>query len=431
MPRHLTIHGGLKLGGVVHPSGNKNAVLPMLCASLLTDDDVIIENVPNINDVTEILQFFEKGGSFVDWNRSAKSVSLNHRAFDVSGTNGLPTRMRSSVMLVAPLLVRFGWIKIGSDVTGCALGAREIDPHVGHWMNHGAEIRAREPLELVLRGGFRGAKSWPEYASVTATSTFLLCSAVAKGVSVLRNPALEPHVRAVRNMLVAMGAAISNDDAGGLVVEGVETLRGGRFHVPDDHHEVATFLAIGAASGGQIHVKTAIGGEMELILAQLRKLGVTLVVDEFGIRVDGWSREVTQPFTNSIIPKIEAAPWPYFPADLLPQLIGLTIGCRSEVLFWNKVYEGALGWVGELSKFGARVVQCDPHRVIVSPSAELMPATVEAPYIIRVVLGLVIAAIQINGTSVIRNADPIWRAHPNFVENLKALNAVIDVTHED
>ena len=281
-------------------------------------------------------------------------------------------------------------------------------------MNHGATIVSETPLKITLETGFIGAKSWPEYASVTGTSTFFLCSVAAKGVSVLKNPALEPHVLAVRRMLSGMGARIKDDGSGGIVIEGVDRLGGGRFLVPDDHHEVATFLAIGAASGGRVRVETNLTDELTLILSQLRKLGVEIELDNGAVTVTGWTKVVAQPFTKTILPKIEAAPWPYFPADLLPQMIGLAIGCNSEVLFWNKIYEGALGWVGELSKFGARVIVCDPHRVIVGPSTALTPGIVEAPYIIRVVLGLVIAAFQIDGRSVINNADPIWRAHHTY-----------------
>lgn len=431
MPRNLVVFGGRPLNGTLRPSGNKNAVLPMLCASLLSDDDVLLENVPDIQDVSGIVTFFQAGGSSVEWDKGAKTIFLNHSQFDLTRTTGLPSKIRSSVMLISPLLRRFGRIFVDTNMTGCALGAREIDPHIHHLVNHGATIVSETPLEITLQGGFTGARSWPEYASVTGTSTFLLSSVTAKGSSVLRNAAFEPHVLAVRHMLSQMGAKIEDDGSAGIVVEGVQRLNGGRFVVPDDHHEVATFLAIGAASGGRIRVETSLVDEMALIFAQLRKLGVELAIEADSVTVTGWTREVSQPFTRSIMPKIEAAPWPYFPADLLPQMIGLAIGCKSDVLFWNKIYEGALGWVGELSKFGARVVACDPHRVIVGPSAALTPAIVEAPYIIRVVLGLLIAAIQINGRSVIKNADPIWRAHPGFVENLKMLHAVIDVTDSE
>lgn len=139
----------------------------------------------------------------------------------------------------------------------------------------------------------------------------------------------------------------------------------------------------------------------------------------------GWTREVARPFTREMLPKIEAAPWPYFPADLLPQAIGVAVGCNSEIMFWNKIYEGALGWSSELAKFGARVNLSDPHRLIVFGGNSLRPAIVEAPYIIRVVLGLFLTAIQIKGQSIIRNADPIRRAHPHFVEKLTELGATV------
>jgi UDP-N-acetylglucosamine 1-carboxyvinyltransferase len=164
---------------------------------------------------------------------------------------------------------------------------------------------------------------------------------------------------------------------------------------------------------------------MTLILRQLSKLGLQFEVEDGAITVTGWTREIQRPYTREMLPKIEAAPWPYFPADLLPQAIGVAVGCNSEIMFWNKIYEGALGWSSELAKFGARVHLSDPHRLIVFGGNSLRPAVVEAPYIIRVVLGLFLAAIQVEGQSLIKNADPIRRAHPRFVEKLTELGAKV------
>jgi UDP-N-acetylglucosamine 1-carboxyvinyltransferase len=250
-----------------------------------------------------------------------------------------------------------------------------------------------------------------------------MMAVLADGRSTLNNAASEPHVQEFCHMLNAMGARISGVGTSYLTVDGVEKLGGTSFRAPDDHHEVATFLAIGGVSGGRVTIKTDVVKYMPLILRQYTKLGLNITVDGDEITVDGWNRTVEPPLSSEVIPKIEAAPWPYYPADLLPQAIGVAVGCTSEVMFWNKVYEGALGWSGELAKFGARVSQSDPHRLVVFGNSKLRPAVVEAPYIIRVVLGLFIAAIQIKGESVIRHADPIRRAHPNFVEKLQAMGA--------
>jgi UDP-N-acetylglucosamine 1-carboxyvinyltransferase len=220
-----------------------------------------------------------------------------------------------------------------------------------------------------------------------------------------------------------MGARIEGAGTSRLTITGVDKLHGTTARVPDDHHEVATFLAIAAVTGGRLTVETDMAPHMTLILRQLNKLGLEFEVGEGRVTTTGWSRRITEPYTIEMLPKIEAAPWPYFPADLLPHAIGIAVGCTGDIMFWNKVYEGALGWSAELLKFGARVHLSDPHRLIVFGGNPLRPATVEAPYIIRVVVALLLAAIQIRGESRIKNGDPIRRAYPHFVEKLSALGA--------
>jgi UDP-N-acetylglucosamine 1-carboxyvinyltransferase len=224
-----------------------------------------------------------------------------------------------------------------------------------------------------------------------------------------------------------MGARIEGVGASRLVIEGVETLHGAEHDFADDFHEIATFLALGAITGGDVSVKNARPDQFPLIDRTFGKFGVEVR------HQDGWSRahaagplRVAQPFTAYILPKVEAAPWPYLPVDLLPIFIALGVRAEGQMLYWNKVYEGALGWTSELAKFGAHALQCDPHRVITFGGKPLTPATVESPYIIRVAIALLMLAASIEGTSKILNADPIRRAHPRFVENLIALGADVE-----
>lgn len=421
---NFIVNGGTPLRGTIRPSGNKNAVLPMICASLLTDQPVELTNVPEITDVDKLAGYFRSIGSQIDYDRRAGVLRLHHTTeLDAAAVANLPLGIRSAILLLAPVLVRHGRLKFDTDAKGCALGVREIDPHIEFLMSFGCSRAPGDEIDLSINGRLSAAQIWAEYASVTATETFLMAAATAQGTSTLTNAASEPHVQAVAKMLMDMGAQIDGAGTSRLRVEGVDRLGGTSQRVPDDHHEVATFLALGGVSGGQVTVETDILPEMPLILEQLSKLGLVFDVQDGRVTVTEWTREVTQPLTSTITTKIEAAPWPYFPADLLPQAIGVAAGCTGDVLFWNKVYEGALGWSGELAKFGVRCHLSDPHRLIVFGNSRLKPAEVEAPYIIRVVVGLLIAAIQIPGESLIRKADPIRRAHPNFVENLTALGA--------
>lgn len=423
----LIVEGGYPIEGTVRPSGNKNAVLPMLCATLLTDETVTLENVPDISDIDKLVSFFESKGSEVVRDQNAQTLTIKHdlNAFRQSEAD-LPVGIRAAVLLLAPTILRTGFVRFDTEAKGCALGVREIDPHIEILQSFGGTLLNQRPCEVAAHDGAAGARIWPDYASVTGTETFIMMASLAKGISVLKNAASEPHVQALCHMLVAMGAKIEGIGTSQLTIEGVEALSGTSARVPDDHHEVATFLAIGAVTGGRLRVESDINEHLELILRQFGKLGMTFDVEPGAVTTTGWTRRITEPFTAEMLPKIEAAPWPYFPADLLPQAIGVSVGCSGNIMFWNKVYEGALGWSAELLKFGARVQLADPHRLIVFGGNQLRPATVEAPYIIRVVVALLVAAVQIDGESRIKNADPIRRAYPHFVEKLVSLGAKVE-----
>ncbi|MGI8840963.1 MAG: UDP-N-acetylglucosamine 1-carboxyvinyltransferase [Caulobacteraceae bacterium] len=423
---NLIVRGGRPLAGRITPSANKNAVLPILCATLLTDETVILRGVPDITDVAQILDLFAALGSEVALDRATGVLRLRHRA----GGNAarLPQGMRSSIMLIPPLIARFGQARLEGEVKGCTLGVREIDPHIEVFQAFGVEVAAEEgALTLSAASPFRPADHWLDYASVTTTENFVLCAVRAGGVSHLMNAASEPHVQEFCAFLRLMGARIDGCGTSRLIIEGVERLGGADYAFAEDFHEIATFLALGAITGGAVAVKNAQPEQFPLIDRAFAKFGVEIV------HQDGWSRsrvdgplKVRTPFTSYILQKIEAAPWPYLPVDLLPIFVALGARAEGEMLFWNKVYEGALGWTSELAKFGGHALQCDPHRVVTFGGKALAPATVESPYIIRVAIALLMVAASIEGRSTILNADPIRRAHPKFVENLVALGADVE-----
>lgn len=425
----LIIHGGKPLSGTITPSGNKNSVLPILCASLLTDAPVTLRNVPNITDVEKLVAFFTEQGSTVAWDRAAGRLSLDHAGFDARRLNGeLPAGMRSSVLLFAPLLQRMKKFALPANAKGCALGIRELDPHLEILGHLGASVARRGgTLTLALPGRFRGARHWPDYMSVTATENFVMAAVLAEGRSVLLNAASEPHVQDLCAVLVAMGARIEGIGTSQLTVTGVKRLRGGTFTINSDHHEIVTFLALGAITGGEVRVRRSLPRHFDLIARSFAKLGVR--IDHEGDTAIVRRRQrlvVAQPFTTNLLPKIEAAPWPYFPVDLLPCMIALAVRSEGAVMFWNKVYEGGFTWMSELAKFGAHAVVSDPHRVTIFGAKPLRPTTVEAPYIIRAAVALYMVAASIPGRSVVKNADTIKRAHPNFVENLRSLGADVE-----
>jgi UDP-N-acetylglucosamine 1-carboxyvinyltransferase len=426
----LIVHGGTPLSGAIQPSANKNAVLPILAATLLTHEPVRLERVPEITDARRMLELFRAMGSRVDADFTTGVVEIQHRdtAFDAR-TMRLPEGMRSSILLVPPLLTRFGLARIEDEVRGCTLGVREIDPHIEVFEHFGARTeRGDDGWVLHVKRPLQAVHHWLDYASVTTTENFVLCAVLAQGRSVLTNAACEPHVQEFCRFLISLGARIDGVGTSTLTVTGVPGLRGGAHRFDEDFHEITTFLALSAITGGDVRVRNPVPEQFPLIDRTFAKLGA------FVTHQDGWSRVVTEggalrvrePFTRNVLPKIEAAPWPYLSVDLLPIFIALGVRAEGSVLFWNKVYDGALGWTSELAKFGAQAFQSDPHRVVTFGGKPLSPAEVESPYIIRVAIALLMVAASIEGRSLIRHAAPIRRAHPQFVENLAALGARIE-----
>ena len=424
----LIVNGGKPLSGTITPSGNKNSVLPILCATLLTDEPVTLLNVPAITDVDKLVTFFQEQGSRITWDKAACTMAIDHSRFDARKLEGeLPSGMRSSVLLFAPLLQRMKKITLPTNAKGCSLGIRELDPHLEILAKLGAKISHNGELTMRLAKKFHGGRHWPDYMSVTATENFVMAAALAEGESTLINAASEPHVQDLCTVLAGMGAQIAGIGTSKLTVEGVASLRGGTFTINTDYHEVVTFLALGAITGGEVKVRNSLPHHFDLMTRAFQKLGVAIEhKGDTAIVRRGQSLAIEAPFTTNLLPKIEAAPWPYFPVDLLPCMIALSVRAKGAMQFWNKVYEGGFTWMSELSKFGAHVVVSDPHRIIVFGDRPLRPTTVDAPYIIRAAVGLYMVAASIDGRSVVKNADTIKRAHPNFVENLRSLGADVE-----
>jgi UDP-N-acetylglucosamine 1-carboxyvinyltransferase len=424
----LIVNGGKPLSGVITPSGNKNSVLPIFCATLLTDEPVTLKNVPDITDLDKLVTFFRSQGSKIDWNRDTGVMRVDHATFRSNLVNDeLPQDMRSTVLLYPALLNRLRKITIHANSKGCSLGVREIDPHLDILRALGAVIHHGDPLVIALPDGFQGARHWLDYMSVTVTENFAMAAALAKGKSTLVNAASEPHVQDLCAALVAMGAKIKGLGTSMIEITGVKKLHGATITINSDYHEIVTFLALGAITGGEVTVKKSLPHHFDLITRAFAKLGV--VVEHEGdtaIVRRNQKLVIETPFTANLLPKIEAAPWPYFSVDLLPLLIALSTRADGTIHFWNKVYENGFAWMPELAKFGAHVLTSDPHRIVVFGNRPLRPAVVDSPYIIRAAVALAMVAAAIPGKSIVRNAEIIKRAHPRFVENLRSLGADLE-----
>ena len=423
----LLVQGNKRLSGSVRVSGNKNAALPMMCATMLGRTPSTFSNFPPISDCQKISEFFRKLGSSAEIDAGAQKAFFNHA--NMSGLNGyeVPSGIRSAVLLIAPMVFRLGQFRVDLGSKGCALGIREIDPHLEIAVKFGCKVTVSQGACQIDQGKENQSPDiWLDYQSVTATETFLMFAATSSAEARLMNAASEPHVAHFCKMLVKMGVEIDGIGTSRLTVRGNQNLLGCNFEVIDDHHEVATYAAIGASTCSHLTIKSSVSHEMDLIVRQFRKTGLNVRIDGSDIITGPSDFIIEKPLTPEGITKVEAAPWPYFPADILPQIIGATRQSKGEILFWNKVYEGALFWSAELAKFGARTILADPHRLILLPASELRPNAVDAPYIIRVVIGLLIAAMQIEGQSLIRSADPLNSAHPNLIEKLQSLGANLE-----
>ena len=427
----LRVRGGQPLKGQIEPSANKNAVLPVLCATLLSDAPIMLRNVPEITDVTRIHAFFSELGSTVEWDKSAKTLRIDHSTIASNAKATLPQAMRASIMMIPGLLARLGEARLEHEVKGCTLGAREIDPHVAVFKAFGAEV-GTEGKNIVFRkhGRGEGARMWLEYASVTTTENFIISGLTADTTSQIVNAACEPHVQELCAFLEKMGAQIKGKGTSMVSIEPCREFTSVDYTFQEDFHEVATFLALSAVTGGDISIRNGRPDQFMLIDRTFEKFGAEVVHENGFSRLDAPKRlKVQQNFTSHITTKVEAAPWPYIPADLLPIFIALGVRAEGNTMFWNKVYEGGLTWHTELSLFGAHTLLCDPHRLITFGGDRLVPATVTSPYIIRVAIALLMVAASIEGESTILDADPIRRAHPDFVKNIDSLG--VDVEWDD
>jgi len=425
----LIVQGGNPLSGTITPSGNKNSVLPVFCATLLTNDTVTLRNVPDITDLNKLANFFSRQGSAINWDRTAGTMVINHSNFAPNLTDHeLPQDMRSTVLLYPALLHRLGKITVHSNTKGCSLGVREIDPHLHVLAALGVEISGQEPLTLELPAGkFTANRTWLDYMSVTVTENFAMAAALADGKSTLINAASEPHVQDLCNALIAMGANLTGTGTSRLEIEGVNELHGADITIGTDYHEVVTFLALGAITGGEVRVENSVPQHFDLIAHAFKRLGVEIRHEGLTAIVPAHqSLQIEPARTTNLLPKIEAAPWPYFSVDLLPLMIALSTHATGTVHFWNKVYENGFSWIPELAKFGAHAVVSDPHRLIVFGGRPLRPAIVDSPYVIRAAVALTMMAASIPGQSIVRHAEIIKRAHPRFVENLNSLGAQLE-----
>jgi UDP-N-acetylglucosamine 1-carboxyvinyltransferase len=420
----FVIEGGRPLNGEITVAGNKNAALPMLAATLLSDEVVHLDNVPDIQDVRTMRAALEDLGVQTSQGGPGR-VTCHARDLRKSGPSPeIYRRMRASFVLAGPLLARTGQADLPAP-GGDRIGRRPLDTHIKAFRELGAEVDVR-PDGYALRApsGLTGRDLFLEEMSVMATENVVMAAALAQGTSVIRNAASEPHVQDLCRMLVAMGARIEGIGSSTLHVEGVDRLHGATAMVGPDYLEVGSFIALAAVTRGELLIRRARPDEHRVTASAYGKLGVRWEVRGDDIFVPRDQELVMQDGLHGAVPHLHDAPWPGFPADLTSIALVLATQARGTCLIHEWMYESRLYWVDRLISMGARVIVCDPHRAVVMGPARLYPQTVSSPDI-RAGMALLIAALVAQGKSTIHNAQQIDRGYERIETRLQALGAHI------
>ncbi len=418
------IQGGLRLNGEVTASGNKNAALPLLASCLLTDQPLTLHNVPRIRDVFTLLALLEELGVQVSW-LAENSVRL--RASEVRSSRLNPQlcrEIRASILLAGPMLARRGEIRLpppGGDV----IGRRRLDTHFLALGALGAQVSTNGEFYLHAPT-LSGKDIMLDEASVTATENAIMAAVLARGKTILRNAASEPHVQDLCHCLNRMGAHIENIGSNTLVIHGCDSLHGAEFTIGADNIEVTSFVVIGALCGGDrgIWIRNAAPQHMGMTRIMLGRLGIRFETHGEDIFVPGNQHLVVTPEFDGAIPKIDDMPWPGFPADAMSLAVVAATQAEGSVLIHEKMFESRLYFVDKLISMGARIILCDPHRCVVQGPARLRGSEVSSPDI-RAGVALVIAALCADGVSTIANINQIDRGYEAFDAKLRSLGADI------
>jgi UDP-N-acetylglucosamine 1-carboxyvinyltransferase len=419
----FVIQGGHRLNGRVRAAGNKNGALPILAACLLTDEPVLLHNVPRIRDVDVMVEVIAALGADAEWVGPNEVRVHAEEIASVEIDDELGRRIRTSILLAGPLLARCGRAIVpppGGDV----IGRRRIDTHVHALSALGARVTVNRRYHMET-DGLRGGFVLLDEASVTGTENTIMAAVTAPGETVIYNAACEPHVQDLCRFLVGLGAQIEGIGSNLLRVEGVEHLRGGTYRIAPDHIEVASFIGLAAVTGGDVTIDGAEPDHLQPILPAFSRLGVRVEVDGSSVHVPPEQGLLVENDLGGQIPKVEDGPWPLFPADLTSIALVVATQATGEVLIFEKMFESRLFFVDKLVNMGARIILCDPHRAVVSGPAKLYGQRMESPDI-RAGWALLIASLCAEGTSTIGNIRQIVRGYERIEERLRALGAHIE-----
>ena len=422
MPPRFVVTGGRPLHGTIRPAGNKNAALPIIAATVLADGPVVLGNIPRIRDVETILALLADLGGSVEW------IADNVVSIDTRGMRPKPldpaicARIRASILFAGPMLARFGRVTLpppGGDV----IGRRRVDTHFLALEQLGAEVSVGSEYKLEARE-LRGADIFLDEPSVTGTENALMAAVGARGRTVLRNAAAEPHVQDLARFLVTLGAHIEGIGSNVLTIEGGRPLGGGQYDIGPDHIEIGSFIGLAAVTNGAIEIDPVRPDDLRSTLLGFDRLGIRPRVAGTRLIVDADQERRIRPDLGGHVPKLEDGPWPAFPADVMSTTIVAATQCAGMLLVFEKMFESRLFFVDKLIGMGARIVLCDPHRAVIAGPSPLKAGVVESPDI-RAGMAMLLAALAADGTSTIHNIGQIERGYERIDERLRALGADI------
>ncbi len=421
----FVINGGVPLSGEVTVAGNKNAALPILAACLLTEEELLLHRVPRIRDTEAQLALLERLGVEVAWVAD-NSVRLCARAVsEVSVDEELSNQIRASFLLAGPLLARFGEARMPPP-GGDFIGRRRLDAHLDAFKDLGARVDGDRWIELSAPAdGLCPCHIFMDEPSVMGTENALMAAALTAGPTTISNAASEPHVQDLARLLSAMGAQVDGIGSNVMTVHGRDRLSGAEHTISADHIEVGSFMALAAATGGDLRIRDVEPLDLLMVRRQFRRLGLHSEMDGKDMLVPPGQQLRIQADLGDAIPKIEDGPWPAFPADLTSIALALATQADGEILIFEKMFENRLFFVDKLVAMGARITLCDPHRAIVSGPSRLHGERVESPDI-RAGMAMLIAALAADGTSEIGNIRQIDRGYEQIDDRLRALGARIE-----
>lgn len=420
------INGGNKIGGTFRPRGNKNAILPMLAASVLTDEPIVLKNVPLIKDVLVMLELLDSMG--VSIIQEDDQLTLCAAGLKTTHLNPeLCAHVRTSILFAGPLLARHGSAIIyppGGDV----IGKRRLDTHFYGLRGLGAEISIDTAYRFKGEK-LRGADLLLDEASVTATENIMMAAVLAEGATTIYNTACEPHVQDLARLLNKMGARISGIGTNQLCIKGVAQLYGTEHQVQPDYIEVGSYITTSVVTGGALTIPSP--GDpvaMRVMQKTFEKFGVHWLLKDHILHLDELPNRTILPDINNATPKVEDGIWPAFPSDLMSVAIVLATQTQGTTLFFEKLFESRMYFVDHLMGLGANIIQCDPHRIVVIGPTQLHGGTLTSPDI-RAGMAMLIAACCAEGQSIINNAEVIDRGYEKIEERLRELGA--DIVRED